>query len=94
MEWNLVFRAEDREAKERLRWIWAALTGDPYVEKVEEYGIGSPNCTHLKVQFTSGHIQPQNRTLQHLDKIHGVEQDAVKTVSSLDVLLSDELDQL
>lgn len=93
-EWNLVFRAEDREAKERVRWIEASLRQDVNVVEVTEYGIGSPNCTYLKVEFVHGMSQPQNRALHHLDQIHGVEQDNRNAVSSLDMLLGDELDQL
>lgn len=94
MAWNLVFRTEDHEAKERLRFIWASLQGDPHVAFVEEYGIGSPNCTHLKVDFVEGQTQPHTPTLRHLNLIHGIEPYDPSRLTSLDVLLSDELDQV
>lgn len=94
MEWNLVFRTEDSEAKERLRWIWASLQADPHVAFVEEYGIGSPNCTHLKVGLVEGETQPQAPTLRHLNLVHGIEPYDPSRRTTLDVLLSDELDQI
>ena len=93
-EWNLVFRAEDPEGKERVRWIEATLRHDINVVGVTEYGIGSPNCTYLKVEFVPGMTQPQNRALHHLDQLHGVERDNSLAISSLDMLLDDEMDQL
>lgn len=94
MEWNLVFRTEDHEAKERLRWIWASLQADPHVGFVEEYGIGSPNCTHLRVEFVEGQDQPQSPPLRHMNRLYGVEMYQDAALSSLDMLLSDELDQV
>ncbi len=94
VEWHLVFRTEDLEAKERLRWIWSSLQGDPHVAAVEEYGIASPNCTYLKVLFLEGQARPQNPSFHHFNQVYGIDALDNNSTSSLDVLLSDELDQL
>jgi hypothetical protein len=61
---------------------------------VEEYGIGSPNCTHLRVVFIEDEEQPHAPTLRFMNLLYGIEQQQEATLSSLDVLLSDELDQI
>lgn len=92
--WDLIFHIEDTEAQERVRFIEASLRNDIYVRLVEEYGIGQTNCRHIKVWFVEGYDKPFNKTLQHLHQIHGEAIDRAGQVSSLDVLLGDEWDQL
>jgi hypothetical protein len=71
-EWHLKFVVEPGEAELRFQHMRLTFQADPAVEVVEVSSNSSePEAQTLIVRFKEGHDKPENRRLQHCDKVYG-----------------------
>lgn len=72
VEWRLNFIVEDDDSSLRFRHLFLTFQADVAVHSVEiSHDSSEPNCQSLVVFFKEGFDRPNNRRLQHCDKVYG-----------------------
>ncbi len=72
MEWHLKFVVEAGEAELRFRHLFHTFQADEAVERVEvSSDSAEPDAQSIIVTFKEGRDRPDNRRLQHCDKVYG-----------------------